>query len=504
MKKILCILGLVFCLSSCNSVSENEVPDAPDEFVTVNILQMNDIHGHIEQTLDKREGLANASYLVNKIRNEDELDNTILIANGDMLQETALSRVTYGRVVIEAMNEMGFDMIGIGNHEFDWGLDTYLAYFDGNLNNGEANFPLLNANVYKNGALVVNDKNVFSSLIVEKDSVKVGLISYIGDVYSSINANMTVGYEFKAKPAEIASSVNEIGKSLKDAGADIVVVNIHGGESSSVADYKPNQEIAKLKYGSGYLVDAVINGHTHTRQDGQISRSGGLAMPVIQSSGKLADFGRIDLTFNVTKKIVTKAKMSHISIDQTSQYDTEVQKVVDDYYAANKDTLEEVYCTNRYYIGSRTDNLYHYVANLMMAATDTNAAICNTGAFRNGVEAGDFDFDKVYGLSPFDNHLIICEISGADLATFYAKNKDYEFVYTDRGSQIATDEIYKIAIIDYVYFGNYFAAYRDGNYVDSNLVLRDLIISDLRLRKNEGFNIYEAYNNIKINSSMFK
>ena len=106
-------------------------------------------------------------------------------------------------------------------------------------------------------------------------------------------------------------------------------------------------------------------------------------------------------------------------------------------------------------------------------------------------------------MSPFDNHLIICEISGADLATFYAKNKDYEFVYTDRGSQIATDEIYKIAIIDYVYFGNYFAAYRDGNYVDSNLVLRDLIISDLRLRKNEGFNIYEA-NNIKINSSMFK
>lgn len=56
--------------------------------------------------------------------------------------------MTNGLAVIECMNMMNFDVMGIGNHEFDWEIDTILQYFDGNTENGEANFPLLNANIY--------------------------------------------------------------------------------------------------------------------------------------------------------------------------------------------------------------------------------------------------------------------------------------------------------------------------------------------------------------------
>ena len=119
-------------------------------YVEIQILEMNDIHGHIEQDSAGKKGISNAAYLIDGIRAEDQYDNTLLVANGDMFQETAISRLSYGRVVVDCMNEMGVDFMGVGNHEFDWGFNRVLNYFDGDESNGEANFPLINSNIYDN------------------------------------------------------------------------------------------------------------------------------------------------------------------------------------------------------------------------------------------------------------------------------------------------------------------------------------------------------------------
>ena len=509
MKKIFFLI-LAFCLLlvGCDI---NELPNSdrpieeptptPDvtksQSVQVEILQMNDIHGHIENE-GSYGGLGRASYLINQIRNETKEDNTVLLANGDMLQETAISRVGYGKVVIDAMNEMQFDMMGVGNHEFDWGFSRFLEFFDGDTSNGEANFPLVNSNIYFRDSLVTGEK-VCESLLLEKEDVKVGIVSYIGNVYSSINANMTIDYTFKARAQEITDSVETLAISLKKQGADIILVNIHDGEPSSCLDYAPNLMIANLKLNGEYLVDAVINGHTHTRQDALIKRTGGTEMPVIQSAGKLADFGRIDLTYDTKEKQVTQVKVSHIKTNSTSIVNSKVEKIINDHYNMNRDILEEVYCKNINYIDRYSENLYEYISNVMLAGTNATAAICNTGAFRNGVQKGNFDFNALYALNPFDNHIILCEISGADLARFSSANTDKEIVYTkEYGFSIATDKTYTLAIIDYVYFGNYFAGYRTETYKDTNLVLRDLMAEDLRLHKSTGFDIYKDSKNVFI------
>lgn len=499
MKKLFILLGLVLFLVGCDTASDvNPVKPNPTEDVKIEILEMNDIHGHIENE-GSYGGLARASYLIDEIRAETFEENTVLIGNGDMLQETAIARVSYGQVVIDAMSAMKFDMMGVGNHEFDWGFDTFLNYFDGNKANGEASFPLVNSNIfYKNQLVQVEDK-VCSSLLIEKEDVKIGILSYIGNVYSSINANMTLDYSFSAKAEDIAQSVRTLGTELKANGADILVVNIHGGESSSCMDYAPNQILAELKYDGKYLVDAIVNGHTHTRQDALIKRKNGASLPVVQSSGKLADFGRIDLSYNKEKKTVTNATVSHVNISSAKKSDSSIQKIIQEYYDASKDILEEVYCQNLRYI-RRGNALYEYISRVMMQGTNATAAVCNTGAFRNNVEIGDFNFDALYALNPFDNHIILCEISGMDLQRFYNANANFEIVYTwEYGASIATDKTYTLAIVDYVYFSNYFAGYRTGEYVDTNLVLRDLIASDLRLRKNTGFDVERDCGNVLLN-----
>ncbi len=492
-KRYLLLILILFIFTSCGNKDTETLPEI-DEVVNVEVIQMNDIHGHIENE-GKYGGLARANTLISKIRNEDLKDNTILIANGDMLQETAISRVGYGKVVIDLMNEMGFDAMGIGNHEFDWGLNEVIKYFDGDNSNGEANFPLINSNIYYKNNLV-SENNVCSSLLLQKENVNVGIISYIGNVYNSINANMTVDYSFKAKPNEIADSVLDLGSSLKKMGADIIIVNIHDGDSVGCDKYEPNILISNLKYNDEYLVDAIINGHTHTKQDLIIKRNNGSDLPIIQSSGKLYDFGRIDIKYNITKKIIENVDLKHIDINSTSVNDEKIDNIIKKHKEENKSILEEVYCYNVTKINRYNEYLYSYASNIMMTACGTDAAVFNTGAFRNNVYQGSFGFEELYSLSPFDNHIILCEINGIDLKRFYDANSEKEVVYTkDYGFSIATNKTYKLAIVDYVYFGNYFSGYRTS-YIDTNLILRDLIASDLRLREN--FNINNDYNNILI------
>lgn len=493
MKKIFSIL-LILLLASCDlSGSKTPTKESP-KMVNVNIVQMNDIHGHIEQTNGKN-GISNAAFLIDEIRNEDEYDNTLLIGNGDMFQETALSRLSYGEVVIDCMNEMKFDCLGIGNHEFDWGIDRIFNYFDGDETNGEANFPLVNSNIYYKNKIVTDEK-IYESVLVEKENVKIGVISLIGNVMGSINANMTVDYSFKAQSYEMESIVLDLGSKLKDKGADIIVVNIHDGESSGIDKYEPNEIIGNVKYNNKYLVDAIINGHTHTKQAGFIQRNNGNLLPVIQSNGSLATIGRIDLEYDTVNKQIADISYKHISVNSAGyNYNEKVEEIVDQYYANSKDIIEEVYCKNESKLSRYNDNLTHYTANLMMKATGATAACGNFGGFRNDITDSTLNFSNVYALNPFDNHIILCKIKGSDLYKFLMDNQSHNYVYTEDGNFVS-DKIYTLAIIDYVYFSYYFRNYRTSEYTDTLLEVRDLMIEDFRLR--ESFNVNKDYNNILI------
>ena len=275
------------------------------------ILEVNDLHGYIEQDDDGTGGISNMAYLIEQIRNENQLDDVILIGNGDMFQGTAISNMTEGLSVIECMNYMDFDVMGIGNHEYDWGIDTILSYFDGNEANGEADFPLLNANIYlvaDNSLLTISGGNVFEFTIIEREGVQVGIISYVGDICTSISGELTGDHYFDL---DIAGSVQTIASDLKSSGVDFIVVNIHGGDASNIASYNYNVQLAQLTDTNGeYLVDIVINGHTHSYQTGSIARSNGTPLLLVQAGGKGNAFGEIVLTIDLDDMSIDDYEMN--------------------------------------------------------------------------------------------------------------------------------------------------------------------------------------------------
>lgn len=444
----------------------------------LSILEVNDLHGYLEQQ-NGITGISNLAYIINSIRNETALDDIVLIANGDMFQGTGISNITRGKAVIDCMNAMDFDVMGLGNHEFDWGLDEILKYFDGDTTNGEANFPLLNANVYlkeTNELVMIQNGNMFEYKIIDKSGVKVAILSYIGNIITSIAHERSEAYYFDNT---IAESVEKIAKPLKENGlADIVIVNIHDGDSTGAESYSVNLQLAQLTYFDGWLVDAVINGHTHTRYTGMISREG-VAMPVVQAQSYCRYLGRINLSIDMETKKVVSAESLYLS-NYSREYDSEVQSILDDAISAIDN---EEFCV----LGddvSHTSDLQKWHGYTAIQATGADVFVSNVGGIRatGGIQKGEvINLFQLYEISPFDNVIYLMTTTQSNAARLLSSSSI--FYVTKNDMTLESNQQYTFAIISYVYFWSQLDSVRSSADIQTELVIRDLLIEDLRYRR---------------------
>lgn len=457
------------------SIEENNVPDT----LNFSIISVNDLHGYIEKDDYGMGGISNTAYLIDQL--QSNVDDSILIANGDMFQGTAVSNMTEGRVVIDIMNMMNFDVMGIGNHEFDWGIDTILNYFDLDASNGEANFPLLNANIYQHDndqLLSVVDGQVYASYIIEKDYVNVGVISYVGDIYQSIAYTEVQDYYFDL---DIAASVERLGRNLKSDGADLIVVNIHGGNTSDIENYTYNQDIAAIKDSDGtYLVDVVINGHTHRNQTGMITRTGDTPLMLVQAGGNNSGVGVIDFEISTADMSITNYD---VSIAYVSSVGTNFDQDIETYLQTVKSELGTVNLTIAGETVYNRSDLYDWITNVMVSATSADIAISNTGGVRSTGNIIDGDYvtlAQLYEIFPFDNTMWLIEATYDDIS-FLLDSSSLHYSLAD-GITLNQQDTYTVAVNSYVYYWDSLEDVRSENDIDTALYMRDLLVEDLEIK----------------------
>ena len=457
------------------SIETNDIPETLD----FSIITVNDLHGYIEKDEYGMGGISNTAYLIDQL--QANVDDSILIANGDMFQGTAVSNMTEGRVVIDIMNMMQFDVMGIGNHEFDWGIETILNYFDLDSSNGEANFPLLNANIYQktdDQLLSVVDGNVYTSYIVEKEFVNVGVISYVGDIYQSIAYTEVEDYYFDL---DIASSVERLGRNLKSNGADLIVVNIHGGNTSNIENYTYNQDIASITDTDGsYLVDVVINGHTHRNQTGMITRTNDTPLMLIQAGGNNSGVGVIDFEISTDTMSITDYD---VSIEYVSSVGTNYNQDIEDYLQTVKSELGTVNLTIAGETIYNRSDLYNWITNVMVSATDADIAISNTGGVRstgNIIEGEYVTLAQLYEIFPFDNTIWLIEAT-YDEISFLLESSSLHYSLAD-GITLNSEDTYTVAVNSYVYYWDTLEDIRNYEDIDTALYMRDLLVEDLEIK----------------------
>ena len=492
MKKSLIITSLITSLflvgchettpSSINKTSSSNNSVSNNKLEKLYILSINDLHGHIMRDEKGRNGLSSLAYMINSYRNKSALDDVVLIANGDMFQGQAVSNLTYGESVINVMNHMDFNMMGIGNHEFDWGLEKVLTYWDNNNDNGEANFPLVNSNVYdKTNNLVTQNDKVVPYTIIQKENLRIGICSAIDpEQESSILKSRIENYDFKDTVQSIGNTAQIL---RRDEKCDIVIANIHDGVSDNNVESKNNKAIAALN--GTKKIDALINGHTHYRNSGTIARSDSKPLPIVQAGSSGEALGIITLTLNKEKEVTA------VSAEQKytdTNYDKDIEALVSDEYNKIKDQVEKVYGTAGENISNKSD-LFSWAASCMQKATDADIAISNEGGIRgtgNLKNNSPITIENLYDINPFDNEILLTNKTGKQINAFLSSYGSSHYYITknvssnNNNNYFSDNTTYKVAVIDYVGYKDYFAL--GTTYQNTKLIYRDVMKLDIEER----------------------
>lgn len=440
------------------------------------IYTVNDFHGNIENRARQVAG-----YIMN---NKDiNFNNTVVISAGDMLQGTGISNLNYGLDVINIMNIIGFDAMTVGNHEFDWSLDTVLNYFDGNEENGEANFPLLGCNVIdkRTNSLPINMKGYN---IVERNGLKIGIIGYIGlGLESSIATKMVEDYEF-VSPVPIIRNLSE--KLRTEENVDIVIACGHDASDQT------NSEIANLSNNS--RVDAIINGHTHVKSNGTIMRSGDdYAVPYVQADDSGEYVGKIELTFDPKLNKVVDGKATNTKITDKSAINPEVDAYVDKLVEETAPIFNRV-------IGISGKDLNQgsaaeWTCNVMVEYVKKEYGSCdiaftNIGGMRmqalpiNVNE--EITVGRIYQLMPFDNTVKVVTLRGKVIRNLITLGGELKYstqnitlegntIYIN-GVLLDDEATYRVAAVDYVFDKDTYPFLKGSDIISTGKLIRDVMI----------------------------
>ena len=425
-----------------------------EDNIVLNVFSINDNHGDFYKNDN---GIDKIAAGINSLSG----DYAIKIANGDIFQGTYVSSTQYGLPMLEALNAMDFDCFVLGNHEFDWGLDKIARYADGNPANGEANFPFLGANIIEK-ATGVRPSWIQPYTIVEVAGIKVGIIGLIGEYQeSSILATHSNPYNFINGDTLVSIYASEL---RTQKGCEIVIVAVHdyGDELAASLQKWAN-------YSGNSNVDAIFCAHSHQRVDESYFGTDGDVVPVLQNGGNGQTFAQLQLTIDNNNDIVNKDGTLHYTSGFASD------GTLDDVIDKHMDVINQanlVIGTSAGGIGK--SKLGQYACQSMLDEFDADVAIMNTGGVRATIDSGDITVGDVFQVFPFENEVIVCQMSGAMLKKYMDSNSNYNY-YGGNTSGIVDSQNYTVAIIDYVFFGVYFDYYRPASYTNTQVILRDLL-----------------------------
>ena len=414
-KKVLSLLMAVvmtFSLAVTANAAEETAQDLNGDIV---ILHTNDVHGAIA-------GYAKVAAL--KDAYEARGAYVLLMDAGDFIQGDPTVSTSEGATAVELMNLTGYDVVSLGNHEFDYGYQNLKDL------EADADFAIVDANVLYNGRVAFEDNLVFTT----PDGTKIGVFGLD-----------TPETATKAHPAKIQGVTFLAGEDLYDCaqeqvdaltaeGCNYVICLGHLGIDDEAAG---NRSIDLLENVDG--IDLFIDGHSHSTQDDitaaltAASQAGGNEISVdssmvngtvLTSTGtKLESVGVVTIdgeTGRIDASTVSAASLTDEDADVAARA-AAIQKEIDDEYGTVFATTE-VALNGEREPGNRTEetNLGDLITDALVwgaerEGTEVDAAVTNGGGIRASIAAGDITKKDINTVLPFGNTLSIVQVTGAEL-----------------------------------------------------------------------------------------
>lgn len=319
-----------------------------------------------------------------------------LLNAGDDFQGTPISSITYGRSQIELMNIISPDAMTLGNHEFDYGIDSL------RVNIGRAQYPIVCANVFDS---VASTTLVPPYTVVSVAGVKLGVIGLTPpDLEILIIKNILRGFPLIDVNHALDDAIKEL--RIKHQ-PDLVVVLSHMGLDKDTALAARRNDI-----------DVIVGGHTHTAIFTPIKKNRTI---IVQAGSRGQYLGKLDLLLDLTGDSVVSysGKLVETRVDAVTPNPVaaakvqELESMVD--VALNEVIGMLVAPWDRKAGRAEESNIGNWECDVVRLVASTDIAFLNSAGIRKNLDVGPIKGRDIWEINPFGNTLVTFKVQGKKL-----------------------------------------------------------------------------------------
>ena len=347
-----------------------------------------------------------------------ETNYVTLVDSGDYLQGEFIGAISQGEYVMEVMNKVQYDIITLGNHEFDYGIDVLserLKEFKGDITSCNLSY------IGKKE----NKLNMVKPFVIKDYGYK--KIGFVGVTTPTVLTTSDpkifiedgeVAYDFGASTKEafyslVQSNIDQ----CKSSGADYVVLLSHLG---STENYKPYDSIDVINNTKGVL--AFLDGHAHIDLPWKtIKNKDNVDTLLVDTGYKLNEFASLTIS--------TTGEVSYEFINKYEHKNEEVEQFVTSIIQKGKEAGSKVVATTDIdlsifdengirVVRNRETPIGNLVADAYRNISNSDIGIANGGGIRTNLKKGDVTYEEIMNVHPFGNTLLKKKTTGAKILDY--------------------------------------------------------------------------------------
>ena len=347
-------------------------------------------------------------------KNLQKTNYVALVDAGDYLQGEFIGAISKGEYVMEIINEMNYDVVTLGNHEFDYGIDVLksrLTEFKGEV--VSCNFSYIGNKE--------NKLNMVKPYVIKEYGIK--KVAYIGittpETLTASDPKLFLedgkfAYDFGAKTAEnFYNLIQENIDECKEKGADYVIALSHLGSPES---FKPFSSIDVIKNTTG--VDAFLDGHSHidlpwTKEKNKDNKD----TLLVDTGYKLNEFASLTISKD--------GEISYEFINSYDSVDEDMDKFVKGIKAKAEEAGDKVVAHidtdlngDRLFVRTREAPIGNLIADAYRYYGESDIAFVNGGGIRTGLTKGDVTYEDIMNVHPFGNVLTKKKTTGSKIRDY--------------------------------------------------------------------------------------
>ena len=392
------------------------VPSFAAEGDGIVVLFTNDVH------CTSDDGMSYAAVAGYKAEMEAQYgaDYVTLVDDGDAIQGGILGSMSQGSWIVDIMNQVGYDLAIPGNHEFDFGMDTFLDIVQ-----NQADYTYLSCNfVDEDGDPVLDAYQIISYGDVDVAYVGIStpetLTKSAPAYFQDENGNYIYGFCQGGDGQELYDQVQETVDAARAEGADYVVALAHLGVDGQSSPWMSTEVIANT-----IGIDAMLDGHSHTVVPSQtVENADGEDVLLAQTGTKAESIGKLVIAPDGT---MTAELVALADVDTTSEAYTTAQTYIQSIQAQYQEMASEVVATSDVLltineadgttraVRSKETNLGDLCADAYRIMLGADIGWVNGGGVRADIPAGDITYGDIIEVHPFGNLACVVEVTGQQI-----------------------------------------------------------------------------------------